>query len=178
MELKRNEPCHCGSGKKYKRCHGIDAPPVLTTPAAAAQTSNSSIPGVPAGGFDPSKMDPAMMTQMMGALQRLPRGQLQKLQSLMQKAMAGKDVSREAQEFERFLPPELKQMAAGFMASQGVGASATTATSGDLDEAEAKKIVQEALAAGKISAEEAAQVLGSDAKKAAPGFWDRIRGKK
>jgi hypothetical protein len=21
MELGRNEPCHCGSGKKYKKCH-------------------------------------------------------------------------------------------------------------------------------------------------------------
>lgn len=29
--LGRNEPCHCGSGKKYKRCHG--APSGLPTPA-------------------------------------------------------------------------------------------------------------------------------------------------
>lgn len=30
----RNALCPCGSGKKYKRCCGHDAPPVLTTKAA------------------------------------------------------------------------------------------------------------------------------------------------
>jgi len=24
-EVGRNEPCHCGSGKKYKKCHGANA---------------------------------------------------------------------------------------------------------------------------------------------------------
>jgi len=28
-EVGRNSPCPCGSGKKYKRCCGVDAPPVL-----------------------------------------------------------------------------------------------------------------------------------------------------
>ena len=23
MKINRNEPCHCGSGKKYKACHGL-----------------------------------------------------------------------------------------------------------------------------------------------------------
>jgi uncharacterized protein YecA (UPF0149 family) len=22
-KLGRNDPCHCGSGKKYKKCHGV-----------------------------------------------------------------------------------------------------------------------------------------------------------
>ena len=22
-KIGRNDPCHCGSGKKYKRCHGV-----------------------------------------------------------------------------------------------------------------------------------------------------------
>ena len=26
--LARNAPCSCGSGKKYKRCHGIEMPKV------------------------------------------------------------------------------------------------------------------------------------------------------
>ena len=30
--VSRNEPCPCGSGKKYKRCHGVAAAPVLGTP--------------------------------------------------------------------------------------------------------------------------------------------------
>jgi len=28
-EVGRNSPCPCGSGKKYKRCCGVDAPPIL-----------------------------------------------------------------------------------------------------------------------------------------------------
>ncbi len=36
-KLGRNDPCHCGSGKKYKRCHGRDSTPaaVATTPGMA-----------------------------------------------------------------------------------------------------------------------------------------------
>jgi preprotein translocase subunit SecA len=25
-KLGRNDPCHCGSGKKYKKCHGTTEP--------------------------------------------------------------------------------------------------------------------------------------------------------
>ncbi|MFN3322010.1 MAG: SEC-C metal-binding domain-containing protein [Bryobacteraceae bacterium] len=32
----RNGPCPCGSGRKYKRCHGQDAPPMLYPNARAA----------------------------------------------------------------------------------------------------------------------------------------------
>jgi preprotein translocase subunit SecA len=38
----RNDPCPCGSGKKYKKCHGAPAPP----PAAPGPTENSK-PAVP-----------------------------------------------------------------------------------------------------------------------------------
>ena len=31
--MPRNAPCPCGSGAKYKRCHGKDAPPVLNRAA-------------------------------------------------------------------------------------------------------------------------------------------------
>jgi uncharacterized protein YecA (UPF0149 family) len=24
-KLGRNDPCHCGSGKKFKKCHGVSA---------------------------------------------------------------------------------------------------------------------------------------------------------
>src|SRR5438552_2273870 len=37
----RNEPCPCGSGKKFKRCHGSGAeaaPPAVSTPPIAPQT--------------------------------------------------------------------------------------------------------------------------------------------
>lgn len=101
--LARNEPCSCGSGKKFKRCCGVDAPPKITARAA------SHTPGG-VGGVDPSQFDPAMLQQMTQALTRLPRGQMQKLQSLMQKAMLGKDVSQEAKAFEATLPVEFQSL--------------------------------------------------------------------
>src|SRR5690242_3807878 len=94
----RNEPCPCGSGKKFKRCCGVSAAPKLSEPKAA--------PG--GASMDPSfldSMDPQMLMQMTQAFQRLPKGQLQRMQALMQKAMNGKDITAEAQEFERSLPP-------------------------------------------------------------------------
>jgi len=29
QQVGRNSPCPCGSGKKYKRCCGVSAPPIL-----------------------------------------------------------------------------------------------------------------------------------------------------
>ncbi len=31
-KLGRNDPCHCGSGKKYKRCHGLNSAPAAVAP--------------------------------------------------------------------------------------------------------------------------------------------------
>ena len=101
-KVPRNEPCPCGSGKKYKRCHGIDAPPVLTEKKGAQG-------GLP-GGVDPNSFDPEMMAQFTKMISKLPKGQLNKLQSLMQKTMKGKDVSADAKDFEQGLPVELQQM--------------------------------------------------------------------
>ena len=108
QEIGRNEPCPCGSGKKYKRCHGVAAAPKLTTPKAGPMggmpagdaTGGTAAPGLGGGfpgGIDPSKMDPQMMLQFSQMLQRLPKGQLQRLQGIMQRAMSGRDVSRESE---------------------------------------------------------------------------------
>ena len=122
----RNEPCPCGSGRKYKRCCGVDAAPQLGVPKSSlnpfgamgvdsgAEGGNPDAGASPFGGFDPSQIDPALLMQVSQALQRLPKGQMQKLQSIMQKAMAGKDVAREAQEFEKSLPPDVLQMMQSF----------------------------------------------------------------
>lgn len=61
-------------------------------------------------GFDPSKMDPQYMMQIAQAVQRLPKGQVQKLQSIMQRAMLGRDVAKEMMEFQRSLPAELQTL--------------------------------------------------------------------
>ena len=200
-EISRNEPCPCGSRKKYKRCHGVDAAPKLGTTKAmlpnafngGAGGMGAGMPGMPGPGglpFDPSQLDPQWMMQFTGALQRLPKGQMQRLQAMMQKAMSGKDVSREAAEFERTLPPELQSLmmnfkmpgmeaaaqqlasGAGGEAAQNALAVASQAFSdgagensfeGALTEEQARKIVAAAAAEGKISEDQASQLLAESA---------------
>lgn len=191
----RNEPCPCGSGKKYKRCHGVGAAPQLSTPKMPAM---GDLPAGAAGGlpFDPSQMDPQMMAQVSQALQRLPRGQLQRLQSIMQRAMAGKDVTREAEEFQRTLPPEFQNLMMGFqgqMASQmgGMpGAEIPEQAEAAMSEEEARKIVEAAMKEGKISEDQAQELLSappgspeseSDQKEEGGSklskLWRSVRGK-
>ncbi len=167
--LGRNEPCPCGSKKKYKRCCGVSAAPKLS------ESKGSSSPL-----FDPSAMEgfnPEMMGQISQAFQRLPKGQLQRLQSLMQKAMSGKDITTEAREFERTLPPDFQDlmktwggMAAGSM-GQGtpdLASLANTAESApaqlpapasEMTPEQARELVAKAAAEGKISQDVAEGLL-------------------
>ncbi len=109
----RNDPCPCGSGKKLKKCHGESVAWQGNTPAAtesesttdSAEGTEQSMPN-----FDPSKMDLEWLATFSSAIQRLPKGQLARLQGLMQKAMAGKNVTRELEEFQRTLPPSFQEM--------------------------------------------------------------------
>ncbi len=109
----RNDPCPCGSGKKYKKCHQGQADDPVEAQRLAAQPAPvekpAAAPAAP-GGFDPSQFSPEMMAQFTQMFQRLPKGQIQRFQSIMQKAMAGKDVSRESAEFEGTLPVEFQKM--------------------------------------------------------------------
>ena len=109
----RNDPCPCGSGKKLKKCHGENAswqgnaPAVVETAATEGAADESANP---MAGFDPSKMDLNWLATFSSAIQRLPKGQLIRLQGLMQKAMAGKDVARELEDFQKTLPPSFQEM--------------------------------------------------------------------
>jgi len=161
-EIGRNEPCPCGSGKKYKRCHGVGAAPKITPPKAALdpQTPNPF-----------ANMDPAIMNQVARSLGRLPKGQLQKLQSIMQRAMAGKDVSTEAAEFERGLPVEFQElMRTVNMAALTSGAAAQgtpeVSAEPELTPEQAKELVAKAAAEGKISAEQAEELLSVPVEEA------------
>lgn len=185
-ETARNSPCPCGSGKKFKRCHGVDAAPKLSA-AAPMDPARLAAAGGGMPGFDPSQLNEAQRAQMgqiAQAMQRLPRGQLQRLQSIMQRAMAGKDVSREAQEFERLLPPELQDMAKGFMGAGGMAGmpgmmGGAPAAAPELDVEAAKKLVRDAVARGEVSAEEAEKLLAVPADAIAPDadakkkWWQR-----
>ena len=195
-QVGRNEPCPCGSKKKYKRCHGVDAAPKLSTPASVPALADGAEGASGAGAanglpFDPSQLDPAMMAQVSQALQRLPRGQMQRLQAIMQKAMSGKDVTREAAEFEKTLPPAFKslmtsfqQQAAPLMAQQSANAPAATATdAGSMTADEARKIVEQAAAEGKISADQAQELLAAQGEPSTPAggskfgrLWKKLGG--
>jgi hypothetical protein len=170
-EIARNEPCPCGSGRKYKRCHGVAAAPKLSTPAQA-QTMPNMEGG--AGGMPqlPEGFNNEMMVQMAQMFQRLPKGQLQRLQSIMQRAMSGKDVTREAAEFEKTLPVEFQSMLQGMAGMAGMAGAAGGSPAAALPEAttdtpsitedEARKIVAEAAESGRLSKEEADKLLAAE----------------
>ena len=142
-------------------------------------------------------LDPATMMQVTQALQRLPKGQLQRLQGIMQKAMSGKDVSREAAEFERTLPPDFQNLMQSLAATMGgmggnlggglpAAEAPTGAPDAGLSVEEARKIVEKAAAEGKISADQATELLSAaQTDQSAPagekkGFgklWGKITGK-
>jgi len=186
-QLGRNEPCHCGSGKKFKRCHGVGAAPKLSMPSEKPMDPSAAMNPTAAmlGGMDPSNLDPEMTKKMQTMLQRLPRGQLIKLQSIMQRAMAGKDVSRESAEFERLLPPEFTQMARAMQAQSAI-ANGMGGKSEEMNASDAKLIVAEAVASGKMTAEQAKELLGDEdpsqiieaSKKGGIGkFFKKLTGK-
>ena len=108
----RNDPCPCGSNKKFKKCHGENTP-WQGSAKAANEVSASGDQGDAQSAmpqFDPSKMDLNWLADFSSAIQRLPKGQLNQLQVLMQKAMNGKDVSRELDELQKKLPTSVQEM--------------------------------------------------------------------
>jgi SEC-C motif len=178
----RNEPCPCGSGKKYKRCCGISAAPKLNPPKS---------PSGNGGGFDPSifnQMDPQVMGQFTQAMRRLPRGQLQRLQALMQKAMNGRDIRTEAAEFEKTLPLEFQNLIHSMSLSTNSMASSEASPASQetpaMTEEQARALVTEAAASGKISQEQAETLLqesqssSSESSSKLGRFWKNITGKK
>ncbi len=184
----RNEPCPCKSGKKYKRCCGANAAPKLSQPKAPAE----NFPGQ----MDPSALgnfDPQMMMQMSQALQRLPKGQIQRLQSLMQKAMSGKDVAAEAAEFEKGLPPDFQNLMMSLAGQFGemnpaIEAEVVPPSTPEMSVDQAKDVIAKAVAEGKLSPEQADQLLSVPIPEQAQSpdhepsklgkFWGKMVGKK
>lgn len=169
-EIAKNSPCPCGSGKKYKRCCGESvvaaAAPLPELPAdfgrskrGAAGFDPSQIPAGSIPGFDPSQLDPQWMNQFSQAMARLPKGQLQRIQGLMQRAMAGKDVSADAAELEKSLPPDFQELMMNFKMPAGLAPETGAETAGEMSEEEARRIVEAAAQAGKLSEDQAAELL-------------------
>ncbi|MBS1958350.1 MAG: SEC-C domain-containing protein [Bdellovibrionales bacterium] len=163
----RNDPCPCGSGKKFKKCHADSAEAAAWHGNEKPQTETSAEGGEAAPQFDPSKMDLNWLAEFSSAIQRLPKGQMQQLQALMQKAMAGKDVARELDEFQRKLPtnvqelltksPELNQQFENAQAQAGKG----TPTSELTEEQRAKLI----------------EIQKNNEKSGLSRLWNKFRGK-
>lgn len=189
-KAERNEPCPCGSGKKFKKCHALTwrPEPIIHETAKMKMPPGMSLPE----GFDPNSIDPAWIGQFQNAMKRLPRAQLQKFQTLMQKAMSGQDITAEAAVLEKTLPSELQnlmRMAPGLNAMSNMMAANQTA--GQMDESAAKKVIEEAVKAGKISREEADKLLagpapgaedtsGAESSEKASGIkrlWGKVTGK-
>lgn len=147
----------------------VEASPVAAAPSAPTMPS---MPGGGMGGFDPSQLDPAWMMQLSQMMQRLPKGQLQKFQAIMRKAMAGKDVAQELSQLERTLPPQFQ----AFLRSSpmGTGVPATPATNPvnksteEMDEKAARGIIEQAVKEGRISKEQGENLLRQDQGEAAP----------
>ena len=185
-KMGRNEPCPCGSGKKFKRCCGVGAEPKITPPKASGGQSPMD-PGL----F--GNLDPQMMTQVAQAVQRLPKGQMHRLQALMQKAMSGKDVSKEAAEFEQTLPLEFQNLMRTFamqsafaaQAQQNAAEEGASTSAQEMTVDQAKEVIEKAAAAGKISSQQAEELLqvSEPEKSEAPAqktgsFWSRLTRKK
>lgn len=175
-EVSRNEPCPCGSRKKYKRCHGVNAAPILGTPSnqpTMEQLTSRLKESSP--GFDPTKMDPKAMAEMAASFKKLPKAQLIKMQNLMQKAMSGADITDEAQQFEKSLPPGFQEMMMGQMSAMGATMDDAHISSGTpaMNEEEARQIIESAKATGKISSDEADKIL--DPKKKSILGWGWLK---
>ncbi len=124
-------------------------------------------------GFDPSKMDPKLLMQMSQLVQQLPPAQLSRMQTLMHNAMAGFDVRREMEEFEKSLPPGFREKIMAMMGSQTFSAVAPDNSNAEMiDSAEAPVVaavphsmsearltVLRAVADGQMTPEEAEKVL-------------------
>ncbi|MFZ9595725.1 MAG: hypothetical protein ACO3A2_06555 [Bdellovibrionia bacterium] len=125
--------------------------------------------GIP--GFDPSKMDPKVLMELSQLIQSLPPDQLSRMQSLMHNTMAGLDVRKDLEEFERNLPPGFKEKITRIMLSQGSPTQPTipietqTASSEiqthtePMDLRAARLTILTAVAEGKIAPEEAERLL-------------------
>jgi hypothetical protein len=119
-------------------------------------------------------MDPKALMELSQLIQQLPPEQLSRMQTLMHNMMAGYDVSREMEEFERNLPAGFREKLMALAASQrGSFVPAPPASAGPadvstegaaLDLREARLTILRGVASGKVSPEEAEKLLFFDPK--------------
>ena len=121
--------------------------------------------------FDPSKMDPKMMMQLSELMSQLPPAQIQRMQTLMHNMMAGFDVKKDMEEFERTLPPGFKERMMSIMGS-GVASGALppfstpqnqstieVPASAEMDLHNARLTILQAVADGRMPPDQAEKLL-------------------
>jgi hypothetical protein len=128
--------------------------------------------------FDPSKMDPKVLMQLSELIQQLPPSKINQMQSFMHNMMAGFDVKKEMEEFEKSLPPGFREKLTSIMLGGGApieatatavtaapavetSSSARTPDAGDMDLHEARMTILRAVSDGKMSPDEAERLLFS-----------------
>ncbi|MCM2321847.1 MAG: hypothetical protein NDJ90_01135 [Oligoflexia bacterium] len=131
--------------------------------------------------FDPSKMDPKLLLELSQLIRELPPEKLNQMQALMHNMMAGFDVRRELEDFEKSLPPGFRERLMAILAKQAAAeasiatsaspvASTETATppeaagiaatpAADRDIRQARLTLLQAVADGRLSPEEAERTL-------------------
>ena len=122
--------------------------------------------------LDPSKMDPKTLAELSQLMRELPPDRIMRMQSLMHNMMAGFDVRKDMEEFERTLPADFRErlMRIAGQAGPAFGAASAAAPSAPapspsqgmaqtMDEREARLTVLRAVANGSLSPEEAERLL-------------------
>ncbi|MGK5085244.1 hypothetical protein WDW37_18300 [Bdellovibrionota bacterium FG-1] len=115
--------------------------------------------------FDPSKMDPKVLMELSRLIQTLPSDMVTRMQSIMHNSMAGFDVRKETEEFDKALPPGFREKLMALMAGQTAAFTgfapqvSPEITKVELDLRQARLTVLRGVAEGKISPEEAEPLL-------------------
>ena len=110
--------------------------------------------------------DPKALMEMSQLIQQLPPAQLSRMQTLMHNMMAGFDVRKEMEEFEKSLPPDFREKLMSVMGPMSAGPTSTplesTPISSDAppkDMGEARLTILRAIAEHQITPEQALQLL-------------------
>ena len=126
--------------------------------------------------FDPSKLDPRIVSELTALMRQLPPEKIMKMQSLMHNSMAGFDISKEVAEFENSLPFEFRQKLfqlmsdgiktgavptpqAAYTSSPAEAASTTAEASSKMTIKEARLTILRGVSEGTLTPEEALQAL-------------------
>jgi len=124
--------------------------------------------------FDASQMDPELLMEMSQLLGGLSPQQLSRMQALMHNMVAGFDVRKDMEEFEKNLPPEFRQKLMTLISRQGAVAPVQVQPSVeelmeesvqdpvkkvDMDLLQARRTILRAVSKGQMPPEEAEKLL-------------------